>query len=77
MRGCLQAWSLLDQKTGKASKKTPRLLTARQAAIVEVNRAFTRRDRTFLLITTVNGKLFLLGFFSLPVSGETRQRSVR
>ncbi|TVU16620.1 hypothetical protein EJB05_40193, partial [Eragrostis curvula] len=28
--------SLLDQKTGKASKKNPRLLTARQAAIVEV-----------------------------------------
>nr|CAB3488685.1 unnamed protein product [Digitaria exilis] len=28
--------SLLDQKTGKASKKMPRLLTARQAAIVEV-----------------------------------------
>ncbi|XP_039819373.1 HBS1-like protein isoform X2 [Panicum virgatum] len=27
---------LLDQKTGKASKKMPRLLTARQAAIVEV-----------------------------------------
>ncbi|TKW23882.1 hypothetical protein SEVIR_3G016200v4 [Setaria viridis] len=28
--------SLLDQKTGKASKKMPRLLTAKQAAIVEV-----------------------------------------
>ncbi|RLM74729.1 hypothetical protein C2845_PM15G25510 [Panicum miliaceum] len=28
--------SLLDQKTGKASKKMPRLLTARQAASVEV-----------------------------------------
>ncbi|CAN6241407.1 unnamed protein product [Urochloa humidicola] len=28
--------SLVDQKTGKASKKMPRLLTARQAAIVEV-----------------------------------------
>ncbi|XP_062185449.1 uncharacterized protein LOC133889029 [Phragmites australis] len=28
--------SLLDQKTGKASKKRPRLLTTRQAAIVEV-----------------------------------------
>ncbi|PAN40771.1 hypothetical protein PAHAL_7G338600 [Panicum hallii] len=28
--------SLLDQKTGKASKKMPRLLTARQAAVVDV-----------------------------------------
>ncbi|KAJ1273481.1 hypothetical protein BS78_06G284200 [Paspalum vaginatum] len=28
--------SLLDQKTGKASKKMPRLLTARQTAVVEV-----------------------------------------
>ncbi|KAG2575706.1 hypothetical protein PVAP13_7KG374300 [Panicum virgatum] len=28
--------SLLDQKTGKASKKMPRLLTTRQAAVVEV-----------------------------------------
>lgn len=28
--------SLLDQKTGKASKKKPRLLTARQTAVVEV-----------------------------------------
>jgi elongation factor 1 alpha-like protein len=29
--------SLLDQKTGKASKKMPRLLTARQAAVVDVS----------------------------------------
>ncbi|VAH54353.1 unnamed protein product [Triticum turgidum subsp. durum] len=30
--------SLLDQKTGKASAKKPRMLTARQAAIIEVRR---------------------------------------
>ncbi|XP_072995549.1 uncharacterized protein [Typha latifolia] len=28
--------SLLDQKTGKVSKKTPRILTARQTAIIEI-----------------------------------------
>lgn len=32
----LRIVSLLDQKTGKASAKKPWLLTARQAAVVEV-----------------------------------------
>jgi elongation factor 1 alpha-like protein len=34
--GLVRIVSLLDQKTGKALAKKPRLLTARQAAIVEV-----------------------------------------
>ncbi|CAM0901728.1 unnamed protein product [Alopecurus aequalis] len=34
--GLVRIVSLLDQKTGKASAKRPRLLTARQAAVVEV-----------------------------------------
>lgn len=29
--------SLLDPKTGKVTKKTPRCLTAKQSAVVEVN----------------------------------------
>lgn len=43
--------SSLDQKTGRALKKAPRLLTARQAALVEVMNVCTlvRRRRSAML----------------------------
>lgn len=60
--------SSLDQKTGRALKKAPRLLSARQAALVEVMNVCTlvRRRRCLLIAPIV-----------VLCSGEAGQRSVR
>lgn len=49
--------SVLDPKTGKVTKMSPRCLTAKQSAVIEVNKVINNATYTYLSSSIMPGTL--------------------